>query len=219
MLVVVAAVAPLRVDSPTEAVEYYQLVVNTGSTRFVLLFLVLSLLMGEIIDTIRSLWEGPPHLFQLILYDSTNDRSVLTGQSHILLLLNRSHRGSVEDVISATKGTETEFLDYLRDDMDIDSECTDVRILYFALRNHLDQNMSSITEKRYINYMFAENSIWALLIGLSLIVAQIPEGTGEIVNALIAAYILLLLFSILLWHSFSRLYIESLLMDYLFVDD
>lgn len=149
-------------------------------TLILVIFSLLSLVVGELIDLLRGNIVSVPYLFRRMVFDKTGERESLSLYQRVMLwiferkspfwilrwLITRL-RGMTWDLKglsfrwSTTRHGEISmfneepdagFLDYYRLQMDFSSTFSDSRILYISLYDYLDGQMSSMTKQYQTAY-------------------------------------------------------------------
>lgn len=190
----------------------------------VILIGLLSLLFGELVNTFRELTTAP-HWFRLIVYDETGNKSVLGRRQRLLL---RIWPASIsKNIVYMTEIVESTTIDsglysHLCKNLGFNPESIKPNILYIALMNHMDGQMSSLTKRHQVNNIFSEN-VWLALYGgafvqILLIISYLFGGSAALAVDAIRMTILYLLV-MFIWLPISGmasgLYIQYMLIDYL----
>lgn len=195
-----------------------------GLSHTFLLFGIVSLVLGEIVNTVREL-ATTPHWFKLFVYEATGETSVLGRRQRLFLRiwpsLIHSNIYQMNEIQRGIEGSD-KLYDVICADLGFESKAIEPSLLYIALMNHMDDKMSSLTKRHQINYILAEN-VWLSLIYTVILqmIVILLSFVIEMPIPLVAGFILITLATVVLislWpHIYtmtSDLYRKYLLVDY-----
>lgn len=209
-----------------------QLPTGTSLTLSLVLFALLSFVIGEIVDLLRGNLIPVPYLFRRMVFDVTGNREALSMYQRFLLYIfeHNSKFKLLQKLLSFLKrkfwdlnrawfnwSTTTDgkiqesdgeadagFLEYYRKEMDISSTFYNSRILYMSLYTFLEGQMSSMTQQHQTAYNAAVNFRVASIASILIIFVHFVQGriAGDTERQVIA---LILLSIISLTYIFLRM--------------
>lgn len=191
----------------------------------ILLFALVSFLVGEVINTTRiSMFEVPNH-FRRILYTENDGEKEYLGKVDSFISNRYPERVEQYSVfeISNEKVTQT-----LRERFDLDDDFDGTHDFFKLLISDLSSNKSFETKRLESIYIFYENLSYAVFVSFVFQIIVLVASIFDFINlpevstasTLLIAYVLLMIFYFIVFlldimAPVDQAYVESLLSDYL----
>lgn len=198
-------------------------VVESLSSGWLLLFIIISFIIGEFINTLRVSMLDVPNYFQRILYHEDENEDYLGIVDSILL----EYDPDSVCTYSLFEHSDTDIIPELRSRFNLDSDFDGAHNFYSLLTSDLSTEKSQKTSRLESIYIFYENmklsialSIgWYILYAILILFDIINQTDLQTAFGFLAAYLVVTLSYIVIM-SFGliapadKVYVESLLADY-----
>ena len=200
--------------------------IEIGFQPTIVVLILGGLLIGEIIDLLRSGLFPIPSPFTQVLYHHTEDKTILSRWDRADLWVSNRLPGRLKPQFLVTEtgrrtvfdGSDFDFQDVFENQFELEFESSTPYLLYSAFRSHMDARMSSQTRRYYVLRIFAQNLMFASI--LSTIVAGWVALTNldndlAVVVGLVSGVVLMTAFVVgLLTSTAAYPYIDELIIDY-----
>lgn len=200
--------------------------VDVGYQPVLIGLAVVGLVIGEVIDLVRSSLFRVPLPFKQVLYRHTDNREILSRFDRCDLWLQAKMPEALkpnfitEEVGRGTlfDGSSEDFQEEYESHFGLKFEETHPGLLYLSLLSHMDSRMSSDTRRYYTLRIFAQNLMFAALFtiftSLAVIVANL-ENAGLILVATLSIFLLAGFFYLgMIISSVAYPFVDRLIIDY-----